>query len=303
MSNYIAVGYSCNQNCIGCPIKHKRKISFSYDELKCKIDEIAKTNDLSVTLSGGEPTVHPDFLKIIDYMMKKHISVTILTNAELFYDKDFVNEFYAVSNMNLVHIITTIHSSEPETHEKQNGKIGSFEKSIIGLNNLFLKGFAITVKHCISKVNLSNTKDFLVFVNNTFHPAVDIQLWGLDYSGMEKEEAERLFVPFTSIHEALEEALDVYLEFAEKNGRRLSIHNIPLCSVDPIYWDLFVKPQEVGAYNSYYDPSNTFHDFSDDSGCNSTECDNCYVREICMGSYLSAFQFFGNEIVKSIQEA
>lgn len=303
MGSYIAIGYACNQNCKGCPIKEKEKINFSLDELKMKIDEIAESSDKIVTLSGGEPTVHPAFLDIVNYMMEKDLYVTILTNAERFSDKTFVNEFYEKIKIDHIRIITTIHSSEVAVHEEQNGKPDSFTKTINGLNNLFMKGINITIKHCVSKMNYNNTEEFLSFIDDTFHPSVDIQLWGLDYSGLDRESAKKLFIPFREMQEKLEKAFDKYFSIYEKNGRKISVHNIPLCAADPIYWNLFVKPQDVEAYGKYYDPKNTLSDFRDDSGCYSQECKSCYVNEICMGTYKSAFEYFGDYIVNKIDEA
>ena len=303
MGSYIAIGYACNQNCKGCPIKEKEKINFLFGELKTKIDEIANGTDKVVTLSGGEPTVHPAFLDIVSYMMEKDMYVTILTNAERFSDKSFVDEFYERIKIDHIRIITTIHSSEKAVHEEQSGKPDSFAKTINGLNYLFMKGINITIKHCVSKINYTNTEEFVSFVDDTFHPSVDIQLWGLDYSGLDSENAKKLFIPFGEMQQNLELAFDKYFSIFEKNGRRLSVHNIPLCAVDPIYWNLFVKPQDIEPYGKYYDPKNSLLDFRDDAGCYSQECNSCYVNEICMGTYKSAFEYFGDYIVKKIDEA
>lgn len=302
MSNYIAVGYACNQFCKGCPCKRKENINFSMEDLKERVDIIADRDDHEVTLSGGEPTVHTDFLELVQYLMKKGIYTTILTNAEKFAEPRFLEAFWGVVELDKIRIITTIHSSEASIHEEQNGKKGSFQESLDGLQRLFLKGIPITIKHCISKANYLDTKNFIEYMDDFFHPSVSIQLWGLDYSGLSKEDASELFIKFEDMQGAFEEALDCYLERAQKNGRELHIFNIPLCAADPYYWDLFVKPSDREPYGKYFDPRNTVESLEDDAGKESIHCNECYVKDICIGTYKSAFEYFGNDIVKTVYE-
>lgn len=53
------------------------------------IDEI-KEEKSSITISGGEPTLHPDIAEIIKYAQDVGVYVTLLSNGENFANKVFL---------------------------------------------------------------------------------------------------------------------------------------------------------------------------------------------------------------------
>jgi MoaA/NifB/PqqE/SkfB family radical SAM enzyme len=307
---YFSLWYRCNQRCLACPcinVSNKEKILTFRDVVETLDSVLAKNNGekVSVTLSGGEPTLHPDFIKIVNYLTQNNVYLTILTNAEKFSNRLFADQFVNQISIFNTHVITTIHSNRIKLHESQNLRPGSFKRSTNGLQYLFQKGLHITVKHCITSVNYKEIEEFIRWADKFFHPSVDIQLFGTDYCGLKKEEAEKFFVPFKEMGLYLEKGLDAFLEINARNGRVISINNLPLCSVDPYYWNLFPrrnKNKKTG-YDTYVDPTTSKDDFIDDSSTGSIHCTACYVRDICEGTYNSAFMFFGDDIVTSINAA
>jgi hypothetical protein len=158
------------------------------------------------------------------------------------------------------------------------------------------------VKHCITGKNYQDTKHFITFVDDNFHPSVDIQLWGIDYSGLTKSQAAELYVPFSEMRQDLEDALDTYLEIRSMNYRNISLNNIPLCAIDPYYWELMpqINPAEK-VYSTYVDPTTDKEHVPDDSGKLSVRCSTCDVAEYCQGAYRSLFEYFGDDVVTTIK--
>ncbi len=94
----------CNFNCPMCHVvnsrqKHMNQISFK--TIKKIANEGAKYG-VSFQLSGGEPLLHPEIIKIISYLHKKNIPTSLVTNGLLLekYAKEIVNsklDFLAIS--------------------------------------------------------------------------------------------------------------------------------------------------------------------------------------------------------------
>jgi len=86
--NYIGVFISlkCNLNCDYCINAHRKEdFDRNYKEMPAK-DWIKglnrlKIKDLPITLEGGEPTLHPEFYKIVNGI-RKNINIDILTNLQ-----------------------------------------------------------------------------------------------------------------------------------------------------------------------------------------------------------------------------
>lgn len=153
---YIAIGYMCNQKCSFCPCsKEEKKYPIpSLKELKQTIETMITESGMdSIVVSGGEPTIHPEFCEFIKFLCEKKLNVTVLSNSEKFSQTDFLNKFLIMADPRYVEIITTIHSQVAVDHERVNGSAGSFERSIQGLRCLQSNGFHVTVKHCITKEN------------------------------------------------------------------------------------------------------------------------------------------------------
>lgn len=304
-SVYMAIWYACNQFCSGCPCSKNvdKSKNMTLEDVK-RITEKALSGgeSVSVTLSGGEPTLHPEFLEILKYFRSKDVFVTILTNSERFSDKAFADAFLESTAILRTRVVTTFHSSKSEIHEAQNGSKGSFQRSLAGLKYIFNKGIGVTVKHCITKVNMEDTADFIKFVDSEFHPMVDIQLFGFDYCGLSKEEAQKLYCHFSIMKPFIENALDEAILIHGKNGRNLRIYNIPLCWLDPYYWNLCCLNDDKNVYGIYSDPGMTDENFGDGSGKYSEKCKSCYVNEICPGTYKSMFEYFGDSAVSGIED-
>ncbi|MEA2088854.1 MAG: radical SAM protein [Patescibacteria group bacterium] len=76
---------SCNLNCKHCFYRHNKKYHSSNFLKKEKffvlIDKFKKNNISKLVLTGGEPTIHPNFIEIANYAKKKISKVTLCTNG------------------------------------------------------------------------------------------------------------------------------------------------------------------------------------------------------------------------------
>lgn len=77
------LGKRCNYDCSYCPSEIHDNHSAHTDlrVLERAIDEIAKLKNPRISFTGGEPTVHPQFNKILDYAHKKVKWISVTTNG------------------------------------------------------------------------------------------------------------------------------------------------------------------------------------------------------------------------------
>jgi MoaA/NifB/PqqE/SkfB family radical SAM enzyme len=124
---YFQITHKCNLSCSYCFIKANSTESHLPYRV---ISRIAKfTGDrglMEVRLSGGEPTLHPDFLRIYEVFRKNNVYVSVATNC-LWTDK--IKDF--LFSRDDLWVIASLDANE-ESHNKNRN--GSFE---IVLKNLF----------------------------------------------------------------------------------------------------------------------------------------------------------------------
>lgn len=306
---YIAITYFCNQKCRFCPCS-KEETTFPAIELprlKEMVDQFIESSGIeAVVISGGEPTLYPDFLELLSYLREKNLYVTVLSNAERFANTSFVGKVGEVVDKSKFMVTTTLHSQKKEEHEWVNQTPGSFEHSVKGLLNLLEYGMKVTVKHCINKQNETELKSFYQFVNSIFPEWADIQLCSIDYCGFEEGEKKTQMVSFPEIVPYMEEMFDCYIQDLENGSRRkLYCINMPLCAADPYYWDFFIMQSDK--YSNYTAPvkdgdSSGTEEVETATGTFCEECEGCFVQKICPGTYRTAFEYYGNKIVKKYTE-
>ena len=296
---YLAVGYACNQRCRCCPLidKEHRKMIVPLEDIKQEAIIMKKLGVTDVTISGGEPTIHPDFFEILEFFFDQGIAVHILSNGEKFADKDFLNKFLYISRSNEVSVTTTFHSHIAEEHEYQNQSKGSFARSLSGVRALDTNNINVSVKHCITSNNYSALPQFLDFVLNNFSVNVEIQLWGIDLCGIDEQLAKESFVDYKLIRKFMEETLDLFESRSEPRGRVLTINNLPLCMLDAYYWKYFMSPET----DTYIEHMQEGRKMDAISGPASKHCFNCRFRAYCPGAYYSNFDIFGDDIVSPPQ--
>lgn len=75
----------CNQNCGFCfareEMKSPLKKEMSMIDFRLLVKKLKKNNIMGIHLVGGEPTIHSEFPKILEYSLKNFIFVSVLTNG------------------------------------------------------------------------------------------------------------------------------------------------------------------------------------------------------------------------------
>ncbi len=306
---YIAICYHCNQRCRFCPCSREETgyPPIPLETLKDTVERFIRESGIgAIVVSGGEPTLHPQLPEFLAFLREKHLGVTVLTNAERFADPVFAGRIAEQVDGSAFMVTTTLHSQRKEEHEWVNQTPGSFGRSIRGLKNLMDMGLKVTVKHCINRQNEKELKAFYQFIGREFPEQADIQLCSIDYCRLSGEEREEQMVSFPQAAPYFEEMFDAYME--DRRGgsrRRLYCINMPLCAADPYYWDLFMK--RSAGYEDYASPgkegetSVTGH-VEETVGTFGEACQGCIAREICAGTYRTAFAYYGDRIVRAYTE-
>jgi len=82
----IETNQSCNIRCRGCYNLYKKYVK-PLVQIKGEIDlALEKRNLETITLLGGEPTLHPDLTEVIRYVKSKNLTCVVLTNGVVFLD-------------------------------------------------------------------------------------------------------------------------------------------------------------------------------------------------------------------------
>lgn len=309
-TSYLALGYECNHKCICCPLTtfdrlHKK---LSYEEVVERILQINENQEQEVisrhiVLSGGEPMLHPDFLKILEFIVREGFHVTILSNSSRCVDKRFVMALKEIISQSKVDIVTAIHSSTPSIHDKITGVSGSLLETLEGLDNLVATDIPVTIKHIFHKMSIKTLLDTFQYLEKHYPPQVEFQFCTMDYSGQAAKNKEKLYLTIPEIQPYIEAVLD-YLENNMVKPRRISFIETPLCLVDPYYWKYFVTSSKW--LDTYIAPNAENRELNrkvvSECGAYYEACKLCDVNQWCTGTWKSAFAFGNNILLRPIKK-
>lgn len=305
-SAYFAINYECNNNCLFCPNRSdKYKGALDFVEFKKSLDTMMSKSSLThITISGGEPTLNKDFIRIMKYVTEMGVSVLLFSNSIKFSDEDFIEEFAYTINPKKIMISSPIHSCEQYIHDSTTQIPGSFEKTVQGIKNLINKNYTVSIKNCINKLNYRQLDEYINFVINEFPSVRNIGLYGLDYCGTNDEKNKKVKVKFSEIAPYLEKALENFGK--KKSKHKVTVYDTPLCIVKPKYWKYFSDNKfKISSARSSPDTrisENGKVEFSIPNQCGtfSLKCKECIAEDCCQGTWKSSWELLGDQDIKSI---
>lgn len=149
---------ACNLRCRFCYNSQQPRYNKNVYKM---LDTLADQGVMQVTLTGGEPLMHPDFFSILDYTVAKFPNVMILSNGSLM-DEEAVKR---ISASGVMSISISIHGDET-IHEQLTGIPGSYQKSMNAIKQYLAIGKTPIASNFV--LNATN-KNVLEKTTNIFH--------------------------------------------------------------------------------------------------------------------------------------
>lgn len=159
----------CNFNCVMCYVRLTEAQSKKYGELLSadewlKIARQAKEEGtLNLTLTGGEPFLHPEFWKIYEELNKMGFLITILSNGSLI--DDSVMEKFRIYGMPYA-MKLTVYGASDETYYKTCGSKDGFTRISKAIKLLKQANVPLTLTSTIVKENAHDLNKIYAFARN-----------------------------------------------------------------------------------------------------------------------------------------
>lgn len=154
-SIHVEVVSECNERCIHCYIPHELKTELMDDRFFYSIlDQAQEMKLLHITISGGEPMLHPHFIDFVKKCRECDMSVNILSNLTLL-DENMVKE---MKKNPLLSVQTSIYSMRPEIHDGITMHKNSLKKTCSSVLKLIENGIPVQLSCPIMKANYDSYK-------------------------------------------------------------------------------------------------------------------------------------------------
>jgi len=151
---------ACNLKCVHCyeSAGVKGKDELSTEEALRGIDILADAGVLILAFSGGEPTIRPDILQLVEHASKRGMFTAVATNAILFSSRKKVQDF---KKAGLQFAQISLDGINPQTHDAFRGVPGSFEKTVQGIKNCVVEGVFVEIATTATRFNSKEIPDMI----------------------------------------------------------------------------------------------------------------------------------------------
>lgn len=228
-SVHVEIANVCNERCVHCYIPHGDKTKTIDSTLFLRIiDEARLLNALNITISGGEPLLHKDFILFLRRCRELDLSVNVLSNLVLLSDQ-IVQEMCANP---LLSVQTSLYSIDSSVHDSITKVPGSFDKTSKAIERLVAAGVPVQISCPIMKQNKDTYHEVIKWGREHNVATVTDYVIFASYDHKNKNLANRLTLP--EISEAFDkQASPAYVQSLREAAAEkcLQCGQDPICSI------------------------------------------------------------------------
>lgn len=148
----------CNLSCSFC--YRTRGVPLNTEDAHRLIRAIYTSGASAIVFAGGDPSIRPDIVTLIEYAKQLHLQVEIQTNAH-YLKPEFLN---VLKYADLVGV--SLDGSDASTHDTFRSKPGNFVRVLNLLENLLNTQVPVVVRSIVAKPNHSSIPSLAYILNN-----------------------------------------------------------------------------------------------------------------------------------------
>lgn len=230
MEMELNLGHFCNNRCVFCVSGQLTERGLAdqapLDRMRAKIRTAAGQGVKKLTLLGGEPTLHPDFLEVLEEIRQYPFEeVVIFSNGARARDTAFLEEACQKGRFTWRF---SIQGGNAERHDHTTGRKGAFARIEAGLQTLQRLQQRVTVNCCVNGVNREELEELPAFLSRYGVRQLHADMVRPHSVGDRgTEEMDALVVPYPLILPHLRSLLQNALLHAPE--LEVTLGNLPFC--------------------------------------------------------------------------
>lgn len=153
-------GEQCNNDCPICSNTGQESLFFHPTETLLRRAEFLRRSGFRrAVVTGGEPTIHPGFWTVVEYLAAAGFSWDINTHGRSFAKEGFAHR---AASVGLERAIVSLHSHVPATSAAIFGvREQAHHEAVAGIDRLIDAGVAVMLNCVLTRLNLDELDDYL----------------------------------------------------------------------------------------------------------------------------------------------
>ena len=252
------------------------------------LDEMRKKGNERLTISGGEPTMHPELLPLIRKARRAgYEAVELQTNGSLLTRENARR----LAKAGLTHALVSLHSHQPRIFDRITVTKGLFDTVLNGIKHFLEFGVIVDVSHVVLSLNVEGMVDYVRFLAAEIPGIHEVHLLSMHPEARAKKNMH-LWPPLPQVRETLPKML--------AEARRLGVHirmdsleGFPMCFA-PGHEDQLDLADIVDPSDVFGEELEAFHVIQQKK-VQVPECEGCFFQRTCYGFWESYFVIHGTD--------
>lgn len=298
MTLQLELGTLCNSHCIYCE-QGNNSLNASYAfrsfaEVRKVLDSSFRQGYGQLFLQGGEPTIHPDIVKIISYA--KHLgfgNVAMITNGRMLSYPKFAKD---IIQAGLDDVTFSIQSSDPKVHDFISQSEGSFDQALLGLKNLLSFGFKGNITNSTTIIR-QNYKSLSSIVDKLYALRVlDFHfIFVIPYDSVVKNDNDVVM----ALEVVVQEVNRLVADWGKKV--HIKVENIPICYLDKaqcLNW----SHKSISTVRVNNDSITDYSSTNSKDWLKPDDCKRCSSQLSCCGFHRNYIGIYGIPLVSPTKD-
>jgi len=177
---FLRLGFRCNQRCAMCWQQHDWPDAPEESVVRW-LDEMAAAGVRDLSITGGEPTLYPGLVGLVERAVRTHgITVALQTNALRLGRGDLLTRLVQAG---LSELLVSFHGATPEVSDAMTGAPGTFGPTVAGIEAALCAGLSVSMNAIVERRSLATLTLHAETVLSRFvAPFPDNPLRKVDYS-------------------------------------------------------------------------------------------------------------------------
>lgn len=294
------ISYACVNDCVFCSesdrMERFKKYPVSFLEIKKVLAAKRKAGFEFVNFTGGEPTLHPNFIEIVKFAKRIGYRTYIGTNGVMLARRDFCEKAAPF----LDEISLSIHGYNSLTHDALTKRRGAFDDIKCAMKNLaelkFKNKFANVVA---TRKNSAYLEKILIFLIKNNFKQILFSNTAPEGKGLKNfKELEVKINDWKKIVPKLK-------KISENSSIPIRFFGLPICALkdavslsNDIYWDARTTIEKSFDKKRRIVLMETKDLIPDRNRAKFSDCENCPYQKLCFGVFKEYVKNFGQSELK-----
>ena len=273
----LKLGYDCNNNCVFCHAAPHRGARSRPADLARKVRRAAALGARMVVLSGGEPTIQPGWLELVDRIAAAGLRLGLVTNGRMLAYPGLVDRLV---DRGLDYAYLSLAGPDAALHDRHAGA-RAFHQTLAALTALAPRVAEVTANVVVTRWNVARLRAIIELLDEL--PTVRLKFSLVEPAGNVLDDFDGLVPPLATAARAICRAVD--LARRRRPERPVAWDGLPLCLAGP-FESLECALREDGitlmseAFEQDWFPVDDRHRTFADA------CRTCSLRRRCRGVFV-----------------